>query len=160
MGEAFHGSLASKCQRYFPLLASTAAKPPLVSPKNTRPPAVLRTPGIISFRRSCKRKLPCDLSRLQCKRAQHLHRWVDRIVDWRVATVVCLAIDAAVFHRHHVVEAGRRIVCGGIPVRCPSYRGAGLHTPGCSLVVRQQLWPSIGSDATGPGQLLDHRSCL
>ena len=44
MGDAFHGWLASKCQRCFPVAASSAAKPPLDSPMNTSPPAVDSTP--------------------------------------------------------------------------------------------------------------------
>src|SRR5664279_6308410 len=38
IGEAFIAWLVSKCHRYFPVWASTAAKPPLLSPKKSRPP--------------------------------------------------------------------------------------------------------------------------
>jgi hypothetical protein len=115
---------------------------------------------IVRFYRPDGWRLPRDFSGFHINRTENFHRRMGGIFYTPVPAVVCLAIDAAIFHRHDVVEPRRGIVRRGIPVRRAADRRTGFCPERGRLIRRQQHRPSVRSNATRPRQLLNERRGL
>src|SRR5207302_6770144 len=70
---------------------------------------------------------------------------------------IAFRIDAALFERLHIVQAGGRIVGRREPVRGAILRGTNLRARGCGLLVRVLHGPPISPDPAGPRQIPDER---